>query len=237
MITPTSNNPGNYTYELSYSSYPSCTSGGSRPTFSQVPPSDTTPSALTNDGTGSSACHWVNMGSATYNIDGVVTAGVGAVGGNGYEVGTVIGLPCGAEFTVTSVGAEPFPVTGISLLEPGTHCALQNNQIASTLSGTGLGVGINVTSINGNLYTTDYQFGAQNNVLSGSPDGNWVAIASGSLLTLGLDNNNRPFSGLFIIHIGQASGAPPPPPSGLTVPRSTLIMSENEMVVPMVRWY
>ena len=49
----------------------------------------------------------------------------------------------------------------------------------------------------------DFNFGCQDAVISVSQDGNWVALPSGMLLSLGLDSSSKPRCDLFVIHIGM----------------------------------
>ena len=48
---------------------------------------------------------------------------------------------------------------------------------------------------------TDSTFGCQDSIMSVSQDGNWVAMASGMLLSLGLDSSGNPRCDIFIIHL------------------------------------
>jgi hypothetical protein len=52
--------------------------------------------------------------------------------------------------------------------------------------------------------THDTYFGCQESIISVSQDGNWVALPSGMLLSLGLDSTSTPRCDLFVIHIGSA---------------------------------
>ncbi|MGD1077533.1 MAG: Ig domain-containing protein [Candidatus Sulfotelmatobacter sp.] len=47
----------------------------------------------------------------------------------------------------------------------------------------------------------DSDFGCQESIMSVSQDGNWAALASGMLLSLGLDSSGNPRCDIFIVHL------------------------------------